>query len=87
MNYAIYKTFGDGQPRIVHRFTQEQTNHRAKSAARAKLDDIWRETLRRQSFRRISNAKGTADEISYDYPTSIRTHERVRLYIAPLKSL
>jgi len=85
MDYAIYKTFGDGQPRITHLFTQEDNNHRAKSAARQWLDELWRGILHRQyCFKTIKNAKGSVDEVSYDYQTSINTYERVRWYIAPL---
>lgn len=36
MDYAIYKTTDDKNPRVVHRFTQEACNNKAKAAAREK---------------------------------------------------
>ena len=84
MDYAIYMTFGDGQPQIILLFTQEDNNHRAKAAAREKFKQLWRKALQRQSSCLIKGLKGSQDEISYGYPTSANTYVRVRLYIAPL---
>ena len=41
MDYAIYKTTDGKHPRVIQRFTQEACNHRAKAAAREKLNDMW----------------------------------------------
>ena len=84
MDYAIYKTHDGKHPRIVFRFTQAECDHRAKAAARKKLDDMWRRVLQRTAL--TKNASATTDEFQYDYMTSVNTTERIRFYIAPLKS-
>ncbi|MDE5653608.1 MAG: hypothetical protein K2I48_09135 [Muribaculaceae bacterium] len=81
MDYAIYKTINDKFPRVVHRFTQEAYNHRAKRAAKDKLQELW---LRVVKFG-FSNADYSKDdEFSYDYRISIDTSDRIRFYIAKL---
>jgi len=82
MDYAIYKTNDGKHPRIIHRFTQEACNHKAKNAAREKLNEMWQHVLQRPNLN--TNAQGTQDEFSYDYMTSINTSERIRFYIAKL---
>lgn len=84
MDYAIYKTSDGKQPRIIHRFTQEACNHQAKRAARKKLDDMRHHALQHYDNKR--SFQGTPDEFEYDYITSINTSERIRFYIAQLKS-
>ena len=83
MDYAIYKTTDGRQPHIVHTFTQAECNHRALAAARAKLDDMWRRILQKPEMCR--NANGNKNEFQYDHMTSVRTKERIRFYIAPLR--
>ena len=41
MDYAIYKERDGKNPHVVHRFTQEACNHKAKLAAREKLSEMW----------------------------------------------
>ena len=82
MDYAIYKTHNGKNPRIIHRFTQQDCNHRAKCAARAKLDDMWRRVLQRPDT--YKNATGYVDDFEYDYITSVNTTERIRFYISPI---
>lgn len=84
MDYAIYKTSDGKQPRIIHRFTQQDCDHHAKRSARAKLDDMRYRTLQRTAIYR--NFRGTKDDFEYDYITSVNNSERIRFYIAPLKS-
>lgn len=81
MDYAIYKTNNGKYARIIHRFTQEACNHRAKHAARKKLDDMYRYVIQSRLYR---NLVGTKDEFSYDYFTSVNTTERIRFFIAKL---
>lgn len=83
MDYAIYKTTGCQEPRVIHRFTQEQCDHHAKRSARAKLDDMRYRILQRTAIHR--NFRGTKDDFEYDYITSVNTTERIRFYIAPLR--
>lgn len=83
MDYAIYKTVNGKQPRIIKRFTQEECNHRAKEAARLKLDDMRRKALQRTVT--TNNFQGTKDDFEYDYLTRVNTSERIRFYIAPLQ--
>ena len=81
MDYAIYKTRDGKNPRIIHRFTQEACNHRAKRAATVKLHEMWVHVIKRG----FPNAEGgTSGEFSYDYPTSTNTSERIRFYIAKM---
>lgn len=81
MDYAIYKTSDGKNPRIIHRFTQEACNHRAKRAAICKLHEMWVHVVNRG----FPNAEGgTSGEFSYDYPTSANTSERIRFYIAKM---
>lgn len=47
MDYAIYKTRDGKNPRIIHRFTQEACNHRAKRAATVKLHEMWVHVINR----------------------------------------
>lgn len=83
MDYAIFKTTDGKDLHPVHRFTQEATGHRAKKAAREKLQALW---LRVLSYPCFLNADGCKpDEFSYDHPTSTRTSERIRFFIAPIK--
>lgn len=82
MDYAIYKTTDGKQPRIIHRFTQDACNHKAKAAARKKLNDMWLHVLQRPALSR--NAKGTKDEFQYDHISSVNTSERIRFYIDKL---
>ncbi|MBP5560204.1 MAG: hypothetical protein J6X70_00155 [Muribaculaceae bacterium] len=83
MDYAIYKTNDGRAPRVIHRFTQHDCNHRAKAAARKKLDDMRYRALQHTAIYR--NFRGTPDDFEYDYITSVNTTERIRFYIAPLK--
>ena len=82
MNYAIYKTTDGKHPRIIHRFTQEATGHKAKAAAREKLHDMWLRVLQRPKLHH--NATGTKDEFQYNYTTSVNTSECIRFYIDKL---
>lgn len=84
MDYAIYKTNDGKNPRVIHRFTQEACNHKAKKAAKAKLLEMWQRVVL-QGYAYGNNADGSKeDEFSYDYPTSPETKERIRFYIAKL---
>lgn len=83
MNYAIFKQIGDSQPHVVHRFTQQQCNHKAKLAATRKLLEMWHRVMQRPSF--ISSAVATRNEFSYIHRSSSVTCERIRYFIAPLK--
>lgn len=82
MDYAIYKTNDGKIPRVIHRFTQEACNHRAKQAAKAKLNEMWLRIISRPDY--YWNAVGNDNEFSYDHPTSTNTSERIRFYIAKL---
>lgn len=82
MDYAIYKTVNGKNPRIVHRFTQADCNHKAKDAARLKLDEMRCKALQRTVT--TNNFKGTKDDFEYDYITSVNTSERIRFYIEPM---
>lgn len=82
MDYAIYKTNDGKNPRVIYRFTQEACNHRAKLAAKAKLNEMWLRVTDRLDY--FQNAEGNDNEFSYDHPTSINTSERIRFYIAKL---
>lgn len=82
MDYAIYKTNDGKNPRIIHRFTQQACNHRAKRAAQEKLNEMWLHVTKRLDYFR--NAVATDNELSYDHPTSTQTSERIRFYIAKL---
>ncbi|MDY2622970.1 MAG: hypothetical protein SOV62_00525 [Alloprevotella sp.] len=79
MDYAIFKTTDGNQPRVIHRFTQEENNHRAKEAARTKLHEMWLHVLQRPALHR--NATGTKDEFQYEHISSVNTFERIRFYI------
>ena len=83
MDYAIYKTTDGKHPRVIHRFTQEACNHRAKAAAREKLNDMWLRVLQRPMLHH--NPKGTKDDFEYDHMTSAKTKEHVRFYIGELQ--
>lgn len=83
MDYAIYKTLNGQYPHIVHRFSQDACNHRAKATAQAKLNDMWLRILQRPAF--AMGATGTKDEFSYDCAFSADTTMRIRFYIAPIK--
>lgn len=83
MDYAIYKTTDGKAAHIVHRFTQEACNHKAKAAAQAKLNDMWLRVLQRPALGK--NAKGAKNEFTYDHISSVNTSERIRFYIAPIK--
>ena len=82
MNYAIWKTTDGKHPRIVHRFTQEACNHRAKDAAREKLNEMWLRVLQRPQIMR--NASGTKDEFQYDHMLGVDIYQRIRFYIDKL---
>lgn len=82
MDYAIYKTNDGKNPRVIHRFTQEACNHKAKRAAKEKLNEMWLRILNRLDY--YKNAVGNDNEFSYDHPTSTITSERIRFYIAKL---
>lgn len=83
MEYAIYKTTNGKQPRIIHRFTQEASGHRAKAAAREKLYDMClRVLLRPMLYRNVTAA--TKDEFQYDHISSVNTSECIRFYIDKL---
>ena len=83
MDYAIYKTNDGRAPRVIHRFTQQQCDRKAKRAARAKLDDMRYRALQNTVTKKYF--QGTPDDFEYDYITSVNTTERIRFYIAPLK--
>lgn len=82
MDYAIYKTTDGKHPRVIHRFTQDACNHKAKAAARAKLHDMWLHVLQRPMLHR--NATGTKDEFQYEHISSVNTSECIRFYIDKL---
>lgn len=82
MDYAIYKTNDGKNPRVIHRFTQEACNRKAKRAAKEKLNEMWLRIISRLDY--FHNAVGSDNEISYDHPTSTNTSERIRFYIAKL---
>lgn len=82
MDYAIYKTNDGKHPRVIQRFTQAESNHRAKQAAIEKLYEMWLRVLNHPTLNK--NPKGTKEEFSYDYMTSTNTSERIRFYIAKL---
>lgn len=82
MDYAIYKTNNSKSPRVIHRFTQEACNHKAKAAAREKLNEMWLRVIEHPTLHR--NATGTKDEFQYEYMTSTNTSENIRFYIAKL---
>lgn len=82
MDYAIYKTNNGKYPRVIYRFTQEAYNHKAKAAAREKLNEMWLRVLNHPTLNR--NPVGGADEFQYDYMTSVNTSERIRFYITKL---
>lgn len=82
MDYAIYKTNNGKHPRVIYRFTQEACNHKAKAAAREKLNEMWLRVLNHPTLNR--NPVSGADEFQYDYMTSVNTSERIRFYIAKL---
>lgn len=64
MNYAIKKTTDGKFPRIIHRFTQEENNHRAKAAARAKLNEMWLRVLQRPGIMKDGSIEGDKDAFS-----------------------
>lgn len=80
MDYAIYKTTDGKNPRIIHRFRQEDCNHRAKLAAWTKLNEMWQHILQRPLIHK--NPQGTKDDFQYDHMTSVQTSEHIRFYIA-----
>lgn len=85
MDYAIYKERDGKNPHVVHRFTQETCNHKAKLAAREKLSEMWMRVLQRPYL--CHNPKmepGKIDGFRYDYMTSVNTSESIRVYIAKL---
>lgn len=82
MNYAIYKTSNGKHAHIVHRFTQEKCNHRAKAAAREKLHEMWLRVLQHPST--MPNTSGTEDEFQYDYKLATGICVRIRFYIDKL---
>lgn len=79
MDYAIYKTTDGKHPRVIHRFTQEACNHKAKAAAREKLNDMWLRVLQRPMLHH--NPKGTKDEFQYDHMLGVDIYQRIRFYI------
>ena len=83
MDYAIYKTIDGKFPHAVHRFRQDECNHRAKRAAQTKLNDMWLRLMQHPAL--AKNATGTKDEFSYDHAVDAFYFERIRFYIAPLK--
>lgn len=83
MNYGIYKTVDGKHPHAIHTFTQEACNHKAKRAARERLDEMWLRVLNRPDGVR-RNAHGGRDEFEYDHMTSVNTKERIRFHIAPI---
>ena len=82
MDYAIIKTIDGKHPRTVHTFKQQECNHKAKAAAREKLNDMWLRVLQRPMLHH--NPKGTKDDFQYDYMTSVNTSECIRFYIDKL---
>lgn len=82
MDYAIYKTDNGKHPRVIHRFTQEATGHKAKKAAQEKLNEMWLRIVFKPELYR--NAQGSKDEFSYDHLTSTTTSERIKFYIDKL---
>lgn len=80
MDYAIYKTINGGSPRIVHRFLQKECNHKAKDAAREKLNDMWQRVLQYPLTHK--NPVGTKDDFKYNHMTSVHTSEIIRFFIA-----
>ncbi len=83
MDYAIYKTNDGKNPRVIHRFTQEATNHKAKLAARDKLAEMWMRVLQRPLLCQ-NPAVSDKDGFEYDHMTSVNTTEHIHFYIAPL---
>jgi protein-disulfide isomerase len=84
MDYAIYKSVNGNKPHVIYTFTQEACNHRAKAAAREKLNDIWLRVIQRPE--RYHNARGASDEFSYNYMTSSNTSDLIRFYITNYKT-
>lgn len=82
MDYAIYKEDKTKRPRIIHRFKQQHNNHRAKAAAREKLNEMWLRVLDHPTLYR--NAAGSQDEFQYDFMTSVNTSEHIRFFIDKL---
>lgn len=82
MDYAIFKTIDGRHPHVIHRFTQEACNHRAKLTAKNKLREMWLRVIQHDSLHR--SLTGTTEEFHYDHITSVNTTERIRFYIAPL---
>ncbi len=83
MDYAIYKDINGKYKHIVHRFTQEDCNHRAKVAAKAKLNEMWLHLLQHPAL--AKNATSTQDSFSYDHYIAADITERIHFTIAPLK--
>jgi hypothetical protein len=83
MDYAIYKTHNGENIHIVHTFTQKRCNHKAKAAARVKLDEMWRRICCSPNL--FKNAKGTDDDFEYDYMTSANTTDHIRFFIGKLE--
>lgn len=84
MNYAIKKTTDGKFPRIIHRFTQEENNHRAKTAARAKLNEMWLRVLQRPGIMKDGSIEGDKDAFSYNHMLGVGIYERIRFYIDKL---
>jgi len=81
MDYSIYKTINGTNPRVIHTFTQEATNSRAKRAAEEKLEKMWMRICTKPT--RFRNAHGNNIEFSYSYPLTASQEVTVRFYIAP----
>lgn len=82
MDYAIYKTVDGQDPLVIHQFRQKACRSRAKAAARQKLNDLWLRIIRRPDIYR--NARGTKDDISYDFPLTMDRIRQIRFFIAKL---
>lgn len=81
MDYCIYKTINGENPRVIHTFTQAATKSHAKAAATKKLDDMWKRIVVRPT--QFKNAKGSRNEITYEYQLTTEQTVKARFYIAP----
>lgn len=82
MDYAIYKTIDRQPQRTIHSFTQTACNHRAKIAAKKKLNEMWLRIISRPDLYR--NAKGDDSSFSYDYLVGVGRSEHISFFIAKL---
>lgn len=83
MDYAIYKTVDGLNPRVIHKFTQQATNSRAKTVAKHKLLEMWARVASKPT-QYINSVGSVKDEFSYDMMLTTEKTVRIRFYIAKL---